>query len=66
MEEQTKPDPLSGQATFSVELTTHNIQVASPNRGQRDYPGGFGTAILLFYNGVILGAMAADYARTGQ
>lgn len=66
MEENTKLDRLSGvKATFSGELMTHNIQVAVFAMAS-GITWGIGTLILLFYNGVILGAVAADYIGGGQ
>lgn len=66
MEEKTKLDRLSGvKATFSAELMTHNIQVAVLTMAS-GITWGIGTLILLFYNGVILGAVGADYVGAGQ
>jgi len=66
MEENTKLDRLSGvKATFSGELMTHNIQVAVFAMAS-GITWGIGTLILLFYNGVILGAVGADYIGGGQ
>jgi uncharacterized membrane protein SpoIIM required for sporulation len=66
MEESSKLDRLSGvKATFSAELMTHNIQVAVLTMAS-GVTWGIGTLILLFYNGVILGAVGADYVGTGQ
>ena len=46
-------------------LMTHNAQVAffSTACGMT---WGLGTMILLFYNGVILGAVSFDYVQAGQ
>jgi uncharacterized membrane protein SpoIIM required for sporulation len=65
-EESAKNDRLKGvRATFSAELMTHNIQVAFLALAA-GITWGAGTLILLFYNGVILGAVAADYIGAGQ
>jgi uncharacterized membrane protein SpoIIM required for sporulation len=65
-EETNKSDRLNGaHATFSAQLMTHNIQVTSLAMAS-GITWGVGTLILLFYNGVILGAVAADYIAGGQ
>ncbi len=53
------------KATFSTSLMTHNIQVSIFTLAL-GITAGFGTAISLFYNGVILGAVAVDYISDGQ
>ena len=64
-EETVAKDRLSGsKATFSAELMTHNIQVTVVTLAM-GMTFGAGTLILLFYNGVILGAVAADYIAAG-
>jgi uncharacterized membrane protein SpoIIM required for sporulation len=65
-QEETAPtDRLSGaKASFSAELMTHNIQVTVLTLAM-GMTWGVGTVILLFYNGVILGAVAADYIAAG-
>jgi uncharacterized membrane protein SpoIIM required for sporulation len=64
-EESVKSDRLSGaKASFSAELMTHNIQVTVVTLAM-GMTWGVGTLILLFYNGVILGAVAADYIAAG-
>jgi len=64
-EETAKKDRLSGEkASFSAELMTHNIQVTIGTLAM-GMTWGVGTLILLFYNGVILGAVAADYVAAG-
>ena len=64
-EEATTKDRLSGaKASFSAELMTHNIQVTVMTLAM-GMTWGVGTLILLFYNGVILGAVAADYIAAG-
>jgi uncharacterized membrane protein SpoIIM required for sporulation len=66
LEEQAKRDRLSGaHSTFSADLMTHNIRVSLLTLGL-GMTAGAGTVIFLFYNGVILGAVALDYAMAGQ
>ncbi len=65
-EEDIQTDRLKGQkTTFSTSLMTHNTKVAvfSMSLG---ITLGIGTIILLFYNGVILGAVAIDYILAGE
>jgi uncharacterized membrane protein SpoIIM required for sporulation len=63
--DRTKNDRLRGQkASFSAQLMTHNIQVTTLTMAC-GMTWGVGTLILLFYNGVILGAVAADYIGAG-
>lgn len=50
---------------FSAQLMTNNIRV-SINAMALGMTWGIGTLILLFYNGVILGAISADYIMDGQ
>lgn len=50
---------------FSAQLMTHNTQVAFFTLGL-GMTFGLGTLVLLFYNGVILGAVALDYVADGQ
>jgi uncharacterized membrane protein SpoIIM required for sporulation len=65
-EESATADRLRGKkATFSAELMTHNIQVTMLTLAA-GVTWGAGTLVLLFYNGVILGAVAADYTAAGQ
>jgi uncharacterized membrane protein SpoIIM required for sporulation len=65
-EEQAKEDQLSGaRATFSSALMTNNIRVSILMLAT-GIAWGVGTLILLFYNGVILGAVALDYITAGQ
>jgi uncharacterized membrane protein SpoIIM required for sporulation len=65
-EESAKGDRLKGaRATFSAELMTHNIQVSILALAG-GITWGAATLILLFYNGIILGAVAADYIGAGQ
>jgi len=53
------------KATFSSYLMTHNTRV-SVFAMSLGITWGIGTLILLFYNGVILGAVFLDYIRDGQ
>ena len=50
---------------FSADLMTHNTRVAFFTLGL-GMTFGLGTIVLLFYNGVILGAVAFDYVVDGQ
>ncbi|HUI54647.1 MAG TPA: stage II sporulation protein M [Bryobacteraceae bacterium] len=64
-EEGMKTDRLRGRkASFSAELMTHNIQVTIFTMAL-GMTWGAGTLVMLFYNGVILGAVAADYVYAG-
>jgi uncharacterized membrane protein SpoIIM required for sporulation len=59
-------DRLKGKkTTFSAYLMTHNTKVSLFTFAM-GLTWGIGTAILLFYNGIILGAVALDYVRAGQ
>ncbi len=65
-EETQKEDRMNGvKATFGAQLMTHNIQVTVLVFAM-GLTWGFGTIIELFYNGVILGAVCADYIGAGQ
>ena len=65
-EEKEPVDRLQGvKATFSAQLMTHNIQVTALTMAM-GLTWGFGTILLLFYNGVIVGAICADYISGGQ
>lgn len=65
-EERARRDRLQGlKATFSAQLMSNNIQVTVKAMAL-GITWGAGTLILLFYNGVILGAVAADYIASGQ
>jgi uncharacterized membrane protein SpoIIM required for sporulation len=65
-EERTLRDRLSGRkSTFSAYLMTHNTQVAILCLAL-GMTWGVGTSILLFYNGVALGAVVLDYVQAGQ
>jgi uncharacterized membrane protein SpoIIM required for sporulation len=65
-EKQDKGQRLAGRkASFSAELMTHNIRV-SVLTFALGMSYGLGTITMLFYNGVILGAVGADYIAGGQ
>lgn len=65
-EERANGDQLEGvKSTFSAELMTHNIKIAIFTLAL-GMSWGFGTILMLFYNGVILGAVAVDYIRAGE
>jgi len=59
-------DRLAGKkATFSAFLMTHNTRVSLFTFAM-GFTWGIGTVILLFYNGVVLGAVALDFSHAGQ
>jgi uncharacterized membrane protein SpoIIM required for sporulation len=63
---QDAEDRLQGAKTrFSAYLMTHNTRV-SIGTFAMGMTWGIGTIILLFYNGVILGAVAIDYILAGE
>jgi uncharacterized membrane protein SpoIIM required for sporulation len=65
-EEKATRDRLAGfKTTFSAELIRHNTEVSIFTLAL-GMTWGVGTIIILFYNGVILGAVAVDYIRAGQ
>ncbi len=65
-EEGAHEDRLKGvKGTFAAELMTNNIRVTLLAMAT-GITYGAGTLILLFYNGVILGLVAADYIAGGQ
>jgi uncharacterized membrane protein SpoIIM required for sporulation len=65
-EEHAKVDRMKGVKTsFSADLMTHNIQMTVLTMAL-GMTWGVGTLIMLFYNGVILGAVATDYIVGGQ
>jgi uncharacterized membrane protein SpoIIM required for sporulation len=65
-EEHAKVDRLKGvKTTFAAELMTHNTQVAFSTLAL-GMTWGVGTVLVLFYNGVTLGAVSADYVQGGQ
>jgi len=66
MEEKANEDRLAGaKASFSAQLMTHNTKVAITTMAL-GMTWGIGTIILLFFNGIILGAVAVDYTLAGQ
>jgi uncharacterized membrane protein SpoIIM required for sporulation len=65
-EEMATTDRLSGaKSSFSAYLMTHNTRV-SIFTAALGMTWGVGTVIMLFYNGVIMGAIGADYIMAGQ
>jgi uncharacterized membrane protein SpoIIM required for sporulation len=65
-EESATPDKLQdAKTTFAAYLMTHNIRV-SVMAMALGMTCGLGTVILLFFNGVILGAIATEYTLAGQ
>jgi uncharacterized membrane protein SpoIIM required for sporulation len=65
-EEQARTDRLAGQkSSFSAFLMTHNVRISILTVAL-GMSLGIGTILLLFYNGVMLGAVVADYVRAGQ
>jgi uncharacterized membrane protein SpoIIM required for sporulation len=65
-EERGVGDRLQGvKTTFSAYLATHNTRVAIASLAL-GATWGIGTLVLLFVNGVMLGAVAIDYVRAGQ
>jgi uncharacterized membrane protein SpoIIM required for sporulation len=65
-EEAGAADRLAGHKTsFSAFLMTHNTRVSILTLAL-GMTWGVGTIIMLFYNGVLLGAVAVDYIRAGQ
>jgi uncharacterized membrane protein SpoIIM required for sporulation len=65
-EEKAEDDRLEGaKSTFSSQLMVNNIKV-SINVLALGLTWGIGSIALLFYNGVILGAVAVDYILAGQ
>ena len=65
-EESATTDRLAGHKTsFSAYLMTHNTKVSIFTLAL-GMTWGIGTIIMLFYNGIMLGAVAVDYAAAGQ
>ena len=65
-EEKATHDRLGGaKTTFSAQLMTHNTKVSIFTLAL-GMTWGVGTILMLFYNGVILGAVAADYIHAGE
>lgn len=65
-EESARKDRLGGQhSTFSAYLMTHNIRVSLFTLAF-GMTAGAGTAVTLFYNGTMVGAISADYVAAGH
>jgi uncharacterized membrane protein SpoIIM required for sporulation len=65
-EESATHDRLEGQkSSFSAFLMTHNIKVSVATMAL-GMTWGIGTIVMLFYNGVALGAISVDYVSDGQ
>ena len=65
-EETVNEDRLAdAKSSFSSHLMTHNTKVAIFTLAL-GMTWGIGTLIMLFYNGVILGAVALDYVMAGE
>jgi uncharacterized membrane protein SpoIIM required for sporulation len=65
-EEAAGPDRMAGHKTsFSAQLMTHNIQVSFTTLAL-GVTWGLGTLLVVFYNGVTLGAVATDYVLAGK
>lgn len=64
-ESATETSEDTAMITFSSYLMTHNTRVAIYCMAL-GFTFGIGTLILLFYNGVILGAVILDYVRAGE
>jgi len=65
-EEKQDKDRLQGyKSTFSANLMTHNTQVSVATLAL-GASWGFGSIVMLFYNGVILGAVCVDYIMAGE
>jgi uncharacterized membrane protein SpoIIM required for sporulation len=65
-EERAQVDHLRNRKTgFAAQLMTHNTQVAFTTLAL-GMTWGVGTIVVLFYNGVTLGAVCADYIHAGQ
>ncbi len=54
-----------GHGAFAAMLMTHNTRVSIFTLAL-GVTFGLGSAVMLFYNGIILGVVALDYARAGQ
>jgi uncharacterized membrane protein SpoIIM required for sporulation len=65
-EESAEEDRMQGgKSMFSAQLMTHNTKVSILALAL-GMTWGAGTVVLLFYNGVILGAVGFDYIRAGE
>ena len=64
-EETAKTDHMrNAKTSFSAELMTHNIKVSLLTLAL-GATWGIGSIVMIFYNGVMLGAVAADYIHAG-
>lgn len=65
-EERLLGNRLEGrQSYFSAYLITHNIKVAILALAL-GMTWGLGTVLMVFYNGIVVGAISVDYVRDGQ
>jgi uncharacterized membrane protein SpoIIM required for sporulation len=65
-EEAATEDRMAGaKSSFSAYLMTHNIKVSIFTLAL-GMSWGIGTIVMLFYNGIMVGAVAVDYVRAGQ
>jgi uncharacterized membrane protein SpoIIM required for sporulation len=64
-ESKTNPTLATSKSRFSATLITNNTKVSILVLAL-GVTWGIGTVILLFYNGVVLGAVIFDYVRAGQ
>jgi uncharacterized membrane protein SpoIIM required for sporulation len=65
-EENARSDRMEGHKTsFASMLMTHNTRV-SINVLALGFTWGIGTIIMLFFNGILLGAVAVDYILEGE
>jgi uncharacterized membrane protein SpoIIM required for sporulation len=64
-EKATNPTLATSKGRFSATLITNNTKVSILALAL-GVTWGIGTTILLFYNGVVLGAVIVDYVRAGQ
>jgi uncharacterized membrane protein SpoIIM required for sporulation len=64
-ENRTKDRMADHKSSFAAMLMTHNTKVGIMTMAF-GLTWGIGSIVLLFYNGVILGAVALDYIRAGQ
>jgi uncharacterized membrane protein SpoIIM required for sporulation len=66
-EEESKTNPIlvTSKSRFSAMLITNNTKISILALAL-GVTWGIGTLILLFYNGVVLGAVIFDYVRAGQ
>jgi uncharacterized membrane protein SpoIIM required for sporulation len=65
LEETFFVSSVEGEATFAAELMEHNIRISLLIMAM-GFTWGIGTAWLLFYNGIVIGAVVLDYIRAGQ